>query len=404
MPEDMGSFYAEDRREWEPSHSYEWLQSDPLSQALARVEIGTKAAEGEALAFHYAWMRSPARMRAQVFREREIAATLAQVMPEWRSSIPGFYSVGVGLRNVPDPRLVAVLTLEHPLSTGEWFDIRQRWAQSARIRSRVPEFDRNRDESVPIVSDLRPAPTLLGQVQSGAFLLGNPDPPPSGAPLVQSGDRIGSESPIGIREFGTLTCIVSEAGSVEPLVLGSGHVFRQANFHLLSGSGAILRVGKVKRIVRSDAAVANLDSPYLCDYRLKALNVVPAAPILPTADLPVQLYGSKSGYQTGYLSKVNQIPANATSIGMFPLFTADIKCAHEDSGALLITGRGITPPVPTWQAKQMNPAYLDNITCAMLGMLNAGPPAGADPMLRPEAYFTPILQVFGDLAVEAWVR
>ncbi|HXR16414.1 MAG TPA: hypothetical protein VN777_09480 [Terriglobales bacterium] len=404
MPEDMTSFYAEERREWEPNHSYDWLQSDPLLPALAGIEIGTQSAEGETLSFHYAWMRSPAQMRAQAFREREIAATLVKLLPEWRSSIPGLYSVGVGQRNVPEPRLVAVLTLDQPLSDGEWYDIRQRWARSARIRSRVPEFDRNRDESVPIVSDLRPAPTLLGRVQSGAFLLGNPDPPPAGAPIVQNGDRIGSESPIGIREFGTLTCIVSEAGSVEPLVLGSGHVLRQANFHLLSASGATVRVGKVKNVVRSDAAVATLDSPYLCDYRLKGLNLVPAAPILPTADLPVQMYGAKSGYQTGYLSKVNQIPANATSIGMFPLFTADIPCAHEDSGALLVTGRGTSPPVPAWQAQQMNAAYLDNITCAMLGMLNAGPPPGADPMLRPEAYFTPVLQVFSDLGVEAWVR
>jgi hypothetical protein len=405
MPEDMGSFYAEDRREWEPAHSYDWLKADPLLAALARIEIGTQSAETETLSFHYAWMRSPAPVRAQFFREREIAATLVQLLPEWRSSIPGLYSVGVGMRSIPDPRLVAVLTLEQPLSTGEWYGIRQRWARSARIPSRVPEFDSNNpDQSVPIVSDLRPAPTLLGQVQSGAFLLGNPDPPPAGAPVVQNGDRIGSESPIGIREFGTLTCIVSEAGSIEPLVLGSGHVLRQANFHLLSANSATVRVGTVKKVVRSDAALANLNSPYLCDYRLKGINLVPGAPILATADLPVQMYGAKSRYQTGYLSKVNQIPANATNIGMFPLFTADIPCAHEDSGALLVTGRGTDPPVPKWQAKQMNASYLENMTCAMLGMLNAGPPPGADPSLRPEAYFTPILQVFSDLGVEAWVR
>jgi hypothetical protein len=405
MPQDMSSFYIEDRREWEPAHSYDWLQTDPLFRALTQAEITTQDdMEGQTLAFHYAWMRLPAQLRAQAFREREIAASLARLLPEWRTSVPGLYSVGVGMRNVPDPRLVAIVTLEHPLSTGEWYDIRRLWTESSRIRSLVPEFDRNRDEAVPIVSDLRPAPTVLGQVQSGAFLVGNPDPPPDGTPVVQNGDRIGSESPVGIREFGTLTCVVSDAGSIEPLVLGSGHVLRQPNFHLLSANGVTVRIGRVRNVVRSDAAVAKLDSPYLCDYRLKAPSLVPAAPILATADLPVQMYGAKSGYQTGYLSKVNQIPANATSIGMFPLFTADITCAHEDSGALLVTGRGATPPVPQWQAKQMNPAYLENITCAMLGMLNAGPPPGADPMLRPEAYFTPILQVFNDLGVEAWVR
>jgi hypothetical protein len=404
MPEDMASFYREDRREWEPAHDYDWLQADPLLGALRKAEIAQQVGEGEALSFHYAWMRSPAPFRAQVFREREIAATLALFLPEWRSSVPGLFSVGVGVRNVPEPRLVAVVTLDYPLSTGEWYDVRQQWSRSARIRSRVPEFDRDKHESVPIVSDLRPPPVLLGQVQTGAFLLGNPDPPPAGAPLIQNGDRVGSESPSGIREFGTLTCLVSVAGSIEPMVLGSGHVLRQTNFSLLSANGTTIRIGRVKRIGRSDAAIAGLDSPYMCDYRLKALNLVPAAPILPSADLPVQMYGAKSGHQTGYLSKVNQIPANATSIGMFPLFTADIRCAPEDSGALLVTGRGTAPPVAAWQAKQMSPTYLDNITCAMLGMLHAGTPAGADPMLRPEAYFSPILQVFNDLGVEAWVR
>ena len=177
----------------------------------------------------------------------------------------------------------------------------------------------------------------------------------------------------------------------------------KSSYNVITGGAIPTRVGKVG-LVDCDAAVCSLISPYLCDYRLKGVNMVPAAPVLATSDLPVQMYGAKSGHQLGYINKVCQVPSNATKSGIFPLFTADIPCAHGDSGALLITGRGATPPIPSWQAGYMSPAYIESMTCAMLGMLKAGPPPGADPNLRPEAYFTPMLEVFNDLQVEAWVR
>jgi hypothetical protein len=164
-------------------------------------------------------------------------------------------------------------------------------------------------------------------------------------------------------------------------------------------------VGRVKGIDSDlDVGIAEISEPYLCDFRIKGPDLVPASPVIATSDMQVQMFGALSGHQTGFLNQGVQIPANAKTAGMFPMFTAEINCVHGDSGALLVTGNGTEPAVPRWQRKHMAPAYLDCVTCAILGVLKAGPPPDADPSLRRQGYFVPILQVLNELSVEAWVR
>lgn len=395
--------FEKDRYKWEPRDAYGWLETDPLLLAFRRAEILTPSIEASVVSFHHAWIRLPKEMRAQALREREIAAALVQDMPEWRETIPTLSSVGVGIRNVREPELTAVFSVEQGLSDRECSEVRKKWSNRASVESRVAEF--KEAKTVPCVIEVRPTPTLLGKVPSGNFLFGEPDPTPHNAPVLQSGDKIGSQSPIGIREFGTLTCLVSTPGSTEPLLLGSEHVFRQVGYDALNGQTVPKRVGKVKRLwAATDVALAELASPYLCDYRCKGANMVPASPVIATGDMPVQMYGAQSGHQLGYLNQAVQIPANASAAGIFPMFTVTIHCVHGDSGALLVTGRGTDPPVPQWQQKLMSPEYIDSLTCAMLGVLKAGPSPGADPTVRPQAYFIPMLQVLNELGVEAWVR
>jgi hypothetical protein len=316
---------------------------------------------------------------------------------------PGLYSIGVGIRGGPEARLTAVITVEYPLVAAEWNEIRRRWAKPAGAQSRFPAF--RGAEPIPITVEIRPAPTLLGQVPPDNFLFGEPDPPPQEAPVLQSGDKIGSESPTGIREYGTLTCLVSEPGSTTPLLLTSGHVFRRKDYAVLSSRSLSTKIGKVKAISQpTDMGLAELSQPYLCDYRIKGADIVPASPVIATSDMPVQMYGAVSGHKLGYLNQAIQIPANATAVGMLPTFAVDIPCAHGDSGALLVSGRGTQPAVPEWQQKYMSPAYVESLRCAMLGVLKAGPPPDADPNLRPQAIFVPMLHILNELGVEAWVR
>lgn len=395
--------FEKDRQSWEPRDPNGWLKIDPLLLAFRQAEILTPNIEADIVSFHHAWIRLPREMRSQALREREIAGALVQTLAEWREMIPGLSSVGVGIRGAREPELTAVFSVEHGLSDRECSEVRKRWAKRAVVESRVAEFKEAR--AVPCVIEVRPTPTLLGKVPSGGFLVGDPEPTPHDAPVLQSGDEIGSESPIGIREFGTLTCLVSTPGSTAPLLLGSGHVFRQAGYDVLDGQTVPRRVGKVRKLwSATDVALAELSSPYLCDYRFKGPDMVPAAPVIATGDMPVQMYGAKSRHQLGYLNQAVQIPANASAAGIFPMFTVTIQCVHGDSGALLVTGRGTEPAVPPWQRKFMSPEYLDSLTCAMLGVLKAGPPPGADPNVRPQAYFIPMLQVLNEVGVEAWVR
>jgi hypothetical protein len=401
MSEDnVEEIYNKERAEWEPEGPYDWFESDPLTRALQRAEIQISTQERSARSLHEAWMRLPPWLRSQVWREREIASVLVRFLPEWRETVPGLYALGVGRRN---GNLAAIVNVEESLTTEERFRIREAW-MGAWIQRRTVEGGPTTEEA-PLGFELSPAPTLLGQVPPGGFLFGDPDPTPQSAPVLQSGDKVGSETPSGIREYGTLSCVVSDPGSTTALALCSGHVLIQPNYTFIHKTGGLLRVGKVRNVDTTvDAALAELSTPYLCDYRAKASGMVPAAPIIPTTDMPVQMHGAVSGYQSGFLNQVNTIPAGAKSAGLIPMFTADIQCVHGDSGALLLSGRGTAPAVPQWQMKHMSAVYLDSLTSAMIGVLKAGPAAGSDPNVRPQGYFTSIIQILDEMKIEAWVR
>jgi hypothetical protein len=63
----------EDREPWEPRNPFYWLDQDRLSRQLfQREEFSERIADQ----VYSAWLRLPSRFRKQVWREREIAASL----------------------------------------------------------------------------------------------------------------------------------------------------------------------------------------------------------------------------------------------------------------------------------------------------------------------------------------
>ena len=398
-----GEIYAEQRAQWEPLGPWDWYKIDPLRRALSDVEMRLEEDERSIALFHQSWVRLPPSLRAQVFREREIAAELVVGLPWLRRAFPSVVSVSVGFDAPHEARLSGIVTVESPLTRGELRALYAAWEERNSVESAVPDY-RN-DGPTPIVVKVAETPVALKQVPSGAATVSVPDPPPATSPILQSGDRVDSESPSGMREPGTLTCIVSELSSDAPLLLSSGHVFTDSGYAVISRRGAPVRVGTVTRVNRDvDAALAEITEPYSCDYRLKVCDMLPASPVIPPAGLAVQMYGAVSHRQQGYLNETNRIPANAWKIGMVPEFTADIPCTGGDSGALLVTGRDKEPPFSKGELDHMAPAYADAMTCAMLGVLRAGPPLGADPAYRPQAYFKPIIQILDALGIEPWTR
>jgi hypothetical protein len=401
-----GSFeqlYEEDRQPWEPQGPDDWLKTDPLVQAFRRNEVRIPNSEADAASFHQAWIRMPRQFRNQVAREREVAASLVSFLPSLRDFVPGLGSIGVGYRGREEAKLTGIVTVEERLARPEWSEILKRWDTQKVPRSRVGEFAKV--ESIPLTVEFRTPLTRLGKVPPDGVLFGEPDPPPRDAPVLQSGDKVGTQSPSGIREFGTLSCFVHYPGTPTPLVLASGHVLQKIGYPLLSNRHVPVRVGKVLDVKDElDVALGELAKPYLCDFRVQGVDIVPGPPVIPSSGMPVQMFGAQSKTQHGYINQGIDIPASATAAGVSTTFTAELKCVHGDSGALLVTGRGSEPAVPRWQRRHMGQAYLDSLTCAILGVLKAGPSRDADPNLRPQGYFVPIIQVLNDLGVEAWVR
>lgn len=407
----MGDEYLRTWRPWEPREAAEWIVYDPLALALQRQDLLYIDKERGATALHAAWMRLPPMLRDRIRREREIAATLVDFAPELRKIVPEAFAIGVGAhagRN--GVKLMAVVNCEQGPSVDELEELTELWDKHSRIPTRVESPESNQDAPVQIDLKIAPQPVVYGrQLPVGSHLYSDPDPAPPSAPVLQSGDAVGSESPVsGVRDFGTLTCIVSDPGSNIPMLLGSGHVFEVGGVggKVISGRSGLTYVGTVRTIdSKADAAVAALVAPYVCDCRLRVSDLVPAAPVIASVNLPVQMHGPVSGRQTGYINQTNVVPISLKkNVKLTPMFTADIACAPGDSGALLATGLDKRPPFSKKQLVQMSRAYVECMTCAMLGMLKAGPPSGADPLQRPQGYFAPIFDVLDALRVEPWVR
>ena len=139
MEFDFERLYGETRHEWEPKSARDWTEIDPMSRSLRRVEIEVSTTDQELISFQSAWMRCPPLMRAQILRERELAAALVEFLPAWRKRIPSLLSIGVGNR-WPDRGLGAIVTVEQPLTSGEWFDVVNDWSQRRARKSLLPEF------------------------------------------------------------------------------------------------------------------------------------------------------------------------------------------------------------------------------------------------------------------------
>jgi len=232
-------------------------------------------------------------MRTQVIREREIAGSLVHTLKAFREFVPGLYSIGVGIRG-DRGELTAVITAEERVGAAEQKEVRRVWEDRVQVPSPIPVM--GNAAPVQIVVEQRPAPTLLGKVPANHFIFGEPDPTPQNAPVLQSGDKIGSESPSGIREFGTIACIVHEQRSTTPLLLASGHVLRQKGWNVVSGRTTPPQViGRVKGIDSDmDVGIAEISQPYLCDFRIKGSDLVPASPVIATNDMQVQMFGALS--------------------------------------------------------------------------------------------------------------
>jgi hypothetical protein len=402
-----------DREEWEPLNPFTWIERDRLSQQFLQRQENSDYIERIAIQVYEAWIRLPIRLRRQVWREREIAAFLYERMETWER-IPGFWAIGVGRREINGiRRLVGILSTETSLALEAEFREGYDVPYILNVDSIIPAEQDNREIQLVLEYDL--APIQYGVVLPDSFVLtSDPSVSPSTILTVQSGDEVGGQNQAGFRTPGTLTAIVSYEGTHEPLLLSAGHVFGPVNQAVVAYNAK--RAVSIGRVIKCnsvlDAAIAELDSPWSVNYQVKGINTIPAPPIMPYCDMPVQIYGNKSGHQLGYLDVVNSIPVGGVLVGVVPHFRATIGSQPGDSGALLLSGHGNQPMISSSFSKYSSAQYLDNLVCSILGLLVAGPSSYTSSCLnhgqilitRPQTYFTPIIQVLEHFKLQPWVR
>lgn len=392
---------------WEPQNFSAWQARDPFR--THDVSIITKRREEQERLAYASWTRLLPPLRSQVWREREIAATLYARSREW-TDVPGIQNIGVGRRTITGRRrLVAIVTLLTPLTPeSNILETSEELPSSVAVPSDMAlnELDNESIEVPLIVETTGSPPAPLGIVPSGQFVLASPPPIPAGWPTLQSGDAITGESPAGMRELsGTLGAILSLENDVTPLLLSSRHVLGDAGWRVIAEAPHSLYIGSVvKSDNLLDAALAELDHPWQLDYRIKTINLVPAAPVIPYSDMAVQLVGGASGHVQGYLDVVNSIPVNGQALGVIPHFRAQIPAKEGDSGSLLLSGHGSKSPIPAAFASAMSGAYVENHRCAMLGILHSGTNQAGLSIVKPQAFFVPIHLILAEFGLQTWVR
>jgi hypothetical protein len=381
----------------------QWIRHDPFREA--EVPIEQKNLEQALVSAFQAWKRLPLPLQRRTWREREIAARLYAESRDW-IALPGIRSISVGIRRGERGReLTGIVLFESGLPVDVPFENEDYGIpEFVRIPSRVPDTN----DRVPVKIEYRPPSSMLGLglVRPGQFIAASDVlPMPVSVPTLQAGQIIAGESPVGLRKPGTLAAIISREGDDTPLILSAAHVLGQVGWKVVAYVPMPVEIGKVISADHNlDAAIAEISEPWMIDYRVRDMNLVPAAPIFPFSDMPVQFVGGTSGHQQGWIHSVNSIPVGGKAAGVIPHFTSDIRSQPGDSGALLITSHGQASPFPAAFARTMHPNYLEATTCAMLGILVAGPSSTMSPATRPLTYITPILTVLDDFKMQAWVR
>ena len=395
-----------DFREWEPNSADDWVSRDPMRELPALMPL---TQSGRGLVFD-AWSRLPPRYRQRVWREREIAKYVYDLSRSW-SDIPGIRAIGVGRRQVGNRRrLVAIVTFEIlvPLEVDLFYQ-QYEIPRLINVNSSIP-LDTLEDETeeVPVVIEYEPAPIRLqlGIVPPNQYvMLSDTSTQVLATPTLQAGDAIAGENSAGFRTPGTLTAIVSHQGDTAPLLLSAAHVLETCGWKVIVQVPSPQCVGQVIETDKNlDAAIAALESPWQVDYRIKAIDLVPAAPIWPYSDMPVQFVGGMSGHQQGWLDVVNSIPVGGERLGIVPHFRATTLSQRGDSGALLLSGHGTASPIPEAFSMYTSADYQESLTCAMLGLLIAGPSTEATTVTRAQTYFTPIIMILSHFGLQGWVR
>jgi len=400
----------------EPQSPEQFLQGDPwLGREVARFrEFGdsSNARYGwrmqveswfrGALDWQYAaWRRLLRPHRDQVRLERALLALayiyLADRVPDFPvaniavGATAFFRDDSVFLDDIPELAVYVYASVSGvvPLGALERIDV-----MSVGAMSREP-----RQDVFPIVALPALAFSALKSVSSPTAT----SPAGRSQTTLQSGMNVFGRTPAGLLTPGTGAMFVEHSGRQDPSFLSARHVLGRTGSDVLDASRQ-----KIGTVVYDDpvldVSIADLDPPWSVDFRLPTLSIVPGAPIMLHSLMPVQMFGSQSGLQTGYVMHANFTGPSQPGASLSNPIMTTITARPGDSGALLCSGDHLQPGLAAPYQQVTSAAVRDIYTCAALGVLQGQSQQGVGPRVGQPTVFTPIVDVLAAYNLDPLVR
>jgi hypothetical protein len=395
----------------EPRFPYEWAEIDPLAQRLRSDHLSERFDFENWTGWTYvAWRRLSRIHRYQARLERALLEVARDRTFWYERKFGRVASISVGSldvwRNWPlwpvfrglVPELCMLLYADVPaplfVEMVEYAEAGKR----ARFRGDDDRFALQRQFPVLVVPRL-----TFSQLRSVTSTPVASSGTATGARVtLQSGMQVYGQSPAGILTPGTVAMFAEKPGQAVPSLVGARHVFGPTGCNVLDGSlNMIARV--VADDVVLDASVAEVVAPWTIDYRLPALNTIPGAPIMPTVQMPVQMFGAKSFHQTGFVMSPNFTAPSQPGASIANNIMTSIGAHGGDSGALLCSGYYNQPAIPTPYLASMQ-SHLDTYTCAALGVLQGRANQGVGPVGTAPTVFTQVLDVAATFGLDLLTR
>jgi len=182
------------------------------------------------------------------------------------------------------------------------------------------------------------------------------------------------------RSWGTLGVVARDNTSQAPVALTAMHVFDRLGFAPgeavdvfcpRHGEPDARMLGRFDRGTLSgvDAARVSFLDPSAAEFLIMGIGPIRGwRPLVDPADrnLPVQLYGARSGYRRG---TIHTVEAHLAQEGLDPCFYAAIECDEGDSGAALVDDDGYVLGTLVGRATSLNVRVFSPIGLVLRKML-----------------------------------
>jgi hypothetical protein len=399
----------------EPESPDRWSDIDPLTRWHKQFRDRVERFEDWLGWTYVSWRRLGRFHRYQTRVERALVAMVCQRTTDYSAKTGRIYQVAASNVNTfggrPSslwlPDIATELTFSADLCVLLYSDlpvpkiIEVIPMQTTFEAAGIKEYSPDQHWAFPVIAIPRISFTRLKSV-SGTPLVSSP-PNLGSSVRLQSGKEVYGQSRVGILTPGTAAMFVERTGCQDPCLLGARHVFGAKGTVVLDS--AQNKIGDVTlEDAILDVSVADLAVPWAVDYQLPGLNIIPGAPLMPYVNMPVQMFGARSGHQTGYVTQTNHTAPSQPGTSIANNILTSIQAQGGDSGGLLCSGYYAQPGLATPYLAGTSKSVLDAYTCAALGILQGRANQGVGPAVGLPTVFTLIQDILASLSLDPLIR